>query len=72
MAWRQLGDKPLPQAMLTNSQLDQKEHILMKLDFKTKSVNSLKFIWKFSLDNMGHFVTTPVFLEKIVVYANPW
>ena len=45
MAWRQTGNKPLPEPMLTYYQLDHKEQISVKFKSKYKILYSWKSIW---------------------------
>ena len=56
MACRLSGAKPLSEPVLTNCQLDPKEHIWLKFYLKFKYFISRKCDWTNRLRNGGHFV----------------
>ena len=55
MAWHLSGAKP--QLMMTNCQLQPKEHISVKSYFQISNFHSWKCIWKCNLQNVSHFVS---------------
>ena len=61
MACRLFSTKPSPQSMLTYCQLNPQEHITMKFYLKFKYFHSRKRIWKWRLQNGGHFVQATMY-----------
>ena len=59
MACRLFGAKPLSETMLSYCWLDHWVQTLLKRESKSTNFPSGKCIWKYRLQNIGHFISVP-------------
>ena len=67
MTCRLFCSNPITESMLAYYWLDTKEHISMKFYLKLETFYQRKWMWKYHLESVGHFVQMPVSLWGFVL-----